>query len=90
MLEGENLSFCYEAQLGEQSNTLKIKSPEHLTSRFIQFNFPPDEKTRNVNISEQDSTMKVVLQSHFSNPIRKRVKVNKVRYCMYLSTAVAH
>ncbi len=77
VLEGENLSFCFEVQLGEQSNTLKIKSPDHLTSRIIQFNFPPDEKTRNITILD-DSTMKVTLRSHFSNPIRKRVKVNKV------------
>ena len=77
VLKGENLSFCYEVQLGEHSNTLKIKSPDLLTPRIIQFNFPPNEKTRNVNISE-DSTMKVTLRSHFSNPIRKRLKVNKV------------
>ncbi len=77
VLEGENLSFCFEVQLGEQSNALKIKSPDHLTSRIIQFNFPPDKKTRNITILD-DSTMKVTLRSHFSNPIRKRVKVNKV------------
>lgn len=77
VLEGENLSFCYEVQLGEDSNVLKIKCPDHVSTRMIQFNCPPDNKTRNINISD-DGTMKVTLRSHFSNPIRKRIKVNKV------------
>ena len=81
VLEGENLSFCNEVQLGENSNVLKIKSPDHVSTRVIQFNCPPNKKTRSINISD-DGAMKVTLRSHFSNPIRKRIKVNKVSFDM--------
>ena len=78
VLEGENLSFCYAVQLGEMKNVLKIDTPALITPNMIRFNFPPNDKTRQIKVRKSDKTMKVVLFSHFSKRIQQRVEVNEV------------
>lgn len=76
VLEGENLSFCYAVQLGEMKNVLRVDTPALITPRMIRFNFPPSDKTTKINV--QDESTKVVLSSHFSNQIRKSIKLKTV------------
>lgn len=77
VLEGENLWFCHEVQLGEVDNILDIKTPaQNVTQRMIQFNFSPYDKLKNL-VSE--GKVKVTLHSHFASPIRQNIQVMQVR-----------
>lgn len=86
VVEGDNLWFCHEIILGEGRNILSITNPAHLVSRrVIQFNYSPTEKTDRV--IARNGIVKVTLNSHFSNSIRKKVKVEQVGY-YYMSASV--
>ncbi len=76
VLEGENLSFCYEVQLGDMKNALRIDTPALITPCMIRFNFPPTDKTRQINV--RDESIKVALSSHFSKKIRQHIKLKTV------------
>ena len=77
VLEGKNLWFCHEIQLGEGKNVLPIKSSaQNITGRSIQFNFRPTEVSE--RLVGNDGKMQVILHSHFAQQIQKRIKVKQV------------
>ena len=77
VVEGENLWFCHEILLGDGRNIIKITNPADSVSRHvIQFNYQPTEKTDRV--ITRSALVRVTLNSHFANSIRKRVKVEQV------------
>ena len=78
ILEGENLWFCHEIRLGEEESIIYIEDRADDVSRhFIQFNYPPTKKTDHV-VSD-NGIVKVALKSHFSNPVRRKIRVKQVR-----------
>ena len=80
VLEGNNLWFCHEVQLGEGNNVISIKNEaQTITCRSIQFNYRPTEKSDRLVSGQR---MKVQLHSHFANTIRKQIPVEQV-YCLY-------
>ena len=86
VLEGENLWFCHEVDLGEKETLIRrINKPEAVTGRSIQFNYEPTGKS---DLLVTNSTVKVTLYSHFANPIRnKQIQVEQVilihRVCVF-------
>ena len=75
VLEGNNLWFCHQIRIGEKENIQEINTPaQNITRQSIWFNFTPKTK----NIVFDDGKVKVVLYSHFANPIRKKIAVDKV------------
>ena len=70
VLEGNNLWFCHQICIGEE----EINTPaQNITRQSIWFNFTPK-----ANIVFDEGKVKVVLYSHFANPIRKKIAVDKV------------
>ena len=77
ILEGENLWFCHEIRLGEEENIIHIEDRADDVSRyFVQFNYSPTKKTD--HIVSDNGIVKVTLRSHFSNPVRRKIKVKQV------------
>ena len=77
VLEGNNLWFCHQIRIGEKENIQEINTPaQNITRQSIWFNFTP--KTKNI-VKFDDGKVKVALYSHFANPIRKNIAVDKVR-----------
>lgn len=82
ILEGENLWFCHEVDLGERETLIrKVNNPEAITGRSIQFNYC--EPTGKSDLLLDNSKVKVTLHSHFANPIRRRIPVEQVCYSNY-------
>ena len=78
VLEGNNLWFCHEIQLGEGENVLHIKnSAQNITGRSVQFNCPPAKESD--QLMGKDGKMRVILHSHFAESMEKRIKVEEVR-----------
>ena len=77
VLEGENLSFCHAVQVGEMKSKFRIDTPAQITPRMIRFNFPPTDKTTQINVCNE--TMKVALYSHFSKRIQQNIRLKTVR-----------
>ena len=73
VLEGENLWFCYELQLGDYSNMVDIDTNfQNVTQRMIRFNFPPNERL--LGLAAED-LVKITLTSQFANPIRQNMNI---------------
>jgi len=71
--------FCSKIRLGrgeEESIKLDISSQEEkMTSKMIQFNYTPNEKTERLISKEK---IAIVIHSYFHNPIKAEVPVSKV------------
>ena len=83
ILEGENLWCCHEIRLGEEENIINIvdRAADDVSRHFIQFNYPPTNKTD--RIVSGNGIVKVALRSHFSNPVRRKIRVRQVRNYYY-------
>ena len=79
ILEGENLWFCHEIRLGQEENIINIEDRgDDVSQHLIQFNYSPTKKTD--LIVSDNGIVKVALKSHFSNPVRRKIKVKQVKY----------
>ena len=70
VLEGENLWFCHEVDLGEGDALIRrVKNSNAITGRSIQFSYEPTGKS---DLLVTHHNVKVTLRSHFANPIRNK------------------
>ena len=81
VFEGNNLWFCHEVHLSEGSKKFRIKNSEAVTARSMQFRYEPTEKTEQLLAGKK---VKVALHSHFSNPIRKQITIEQVRFLAHI------
>ena len=81
VVEGSGLLFCSKIRLGsgeEESIKLDISSQEEkMTSKMIQFNYTPNEKTERL-ISKEN--IAIATHSYFHNPIKTEVPVSQVSF----------
>ena len=80
VLEGNQLLFCNNIHLGEKDYLIKLnksKSNWKMTSKMIQISYvaPQTAKTEYLVAKEK---MRVVICSHFCNPIRKEISIKEV------------
>ena len=78
VVEGENLWFCHKLQLGDYSNMVDIDTNfQNVTQRMIRFNFPPSERLIGL---VAEGVVKLILNSHFANPVRQNIQVVQANY----------
>ena len=87
ILEGDNLWFCHQVELGSGKNARTIKMPNSEVTRCsIMFDYTPTSDRDNL-VDSKERQVKVTLHSHFAKPLRDQTVtiVCKVRlYCMLI------
>ena len=77
VLEGDNLWFCHQIQLGEGEHPCCIDTPaQYISRRSIQFNYTPSDKCEIV--VDKSGIIKVNVQSHFARSIGRKIEIKEV------------
>lgn len=63
-MNGKNLWFCYQIQVGPHKKKVLARDT---SQRSLQFNYDPENESK---MSSDIDHVKVVLSSHFCNPVK--------------------
>lgn len=87
-VEGRNLWFCY--QLSVSGHSVAELPARDLSGTSIQFNILIEDQKKDSKIKvRQDSTVKVILHSHFSRPLKQDVQaIQKVSQYVHVDYMV--
>ena len=70
ILDGDNLWFCHQVDLGSGKNARTIKNPSpDITRCSIMFDYAPQSDHDNL-VDSREKSMQVTLHSHFTKPLR--------------------